>query len=143
MSNLLWKSSTKKKERKNTPATQKIRQNGGFSKKKKKTFYQFLKMMKFTHVIGHLNKKIVFRDVFSVAFILYRFNGLNVGPRSQFDKIGRMVISLVCVIHSHPNPNPNKSMMRGSTYLKENNYISIYFMTVTTKTLIVNNSIGL
>ena len=45
-----------------------------------------------------------------------------------FDKISRMVNSLASVIHSHPNfkSNPNKSMTRGSTYLRENNYISIY-----------------
>ena len=66
----------------------------------------------------------------TVAFILHfvqmleRFNGLNVGPTPRFDKISRMVDSLVNVIHSQPNRN--KSMTRDSTYLKENNNISIY-----------------
>ena len=66
----------------------------------------------------------------TVVFILHFvqmpeiFSGFNVGLTFRFDKIGRMVNSLGSVIHSHPNPKT--SMMQGSTYLRENNYISIY-----------------
>ena len=48
----------------------------------------------------------------TVVFILHfvqmaeRFTGLNVGPIPRFNKIGRMVYSLVGVIHSNPNPHP-------------------------------------
>ena len=54
----------------------------------------------------------------------------NVGPTSWFDKIGRMANSLASVIHSHVNPNPNKSMTYDSTYVRGNNYISIYTKTL-------------
>ena len=66
----------------------------------------------------------------TMAFILHfvqmpeRFSGLNAGPLPRFDKMGRMVNSLVSVIHSHPKAN--KSMTCGSIYLRENNYISIF-----------------
>ena len=69
----------------------------------------------------------------TVAFILPfvqmpgRFNGSNVGPTTWFDKISRMVNSLVSVTIPTltSNPNPNKSMTRGSTYFRENNNIYI------------------
>ena len=49
---------------------------------------------------------------YTVVFILHfvqmpeRFTGLSVGPTPRFDKIGRMLNSLVSVIHSHPNSKP-------------------------------------
>ena len=55
-----------------------------------------------------------------------RFNGLNMGSIPGSNKTGRMVNSLVSVIHSNSNPNPSKSMTQGSIYLRENNSISIY-----------------
>ena len=89
----------------------------------------------------------------TVAFILRfvqmpeRFNSSNVSPTPRFDKTGRKVNSLMSVIHSYPKPN--KSMTRGSTYLRKNNFISSYpkmlggaFLDHNNKS-VVNDSMGL
>ena len=66
----------------------------------------------------------IFRDVFNSG--VYFAFCTDARKSKRFDKIDLMVNSLMSVIHSNPNINPNKSMMRGSTYLRENNYIFIY-----------------
>ena len=76
-------------------------------------------------------KRLVFGDMFYSgvysAFCIdaRKIPSLNVGPTPRFDKIGRMVNSLVSAVYFKANSNANESMS-GSTYLRENNYISIW-----------------
>ena len=87
-------------------------------------------MTKFIHVIEYVHEKLVFHNVFHIgvysAFCTDVILWLECGLHTWFNKIGCMVNNLVSVIHSYPNPTFNKLMTHNSTYLRENNYISIY-----------------
>ena len=92
--------------------------------------------MKFIHVIEYLHKKIVFQSGVYSAFYTdgRKIHWFECGSHTLIWQIGCIVNSLVSVIHSYlnpdskpnPKPNPNKSMICGLTYLKENNYYSLY-----------------